>query len=550
MMPKMLIMAALAAMTAGANLHAAEKLAAVQDGKALAVRYSGGDWKEAADGLESPKECKFLYAAQNLAAGDFRISARLKLHVMEATAAAFTINDSRLGFDGKGGKLFIEGPLFAEQKLSLEAAGIRPKAGQMFELEIVREKGVTQFLIDKHEVLRMDKWDGPAGRIGFRPHRNQMTIRQFEIQGNLVDPPKPLGTPVFTSGQDGYHGYRIPALAVTSKGTVLAVCEGRKQSFSDTGDIDLVLRRSTDGGKTWSPLQVIWDDKDNTCGNPCLVTDRQTGMIWLLSTWNLGGDHESGIIAGKSRDTRRVFVMSSEDDGLTWSKPVEITSAVKKPTWSWYATGPGSGIQMVNGPHKGRMVIPCDHIEKDTGHHCSHVFYSDDHGKSWKLGGTTSDDKVNECEVVELADGKMMLNMRNYGAKRNRQIALSDDGGETWKDLRQDETLIEPVCQAAVERYRWPEQDKPGIILFSNPASTSGRVRMTVRASMDDGKTWPLSRLLNEGPSAYSDLAVLPDGQVACLYEGGSDHSYQYILFASFPLSSLSPAGEKPAAKE
>ena len=217
---------------------------------------------------------------------------------------------------------------------------------------------------------------------------------------------------------------------------------------------------------------------------------------------------------------------------------------MKKDDWTWYATGPGSGIQIEHGPHQGRLVIPCDHIEAETRHYYSHVIYSDDHGKTWQLGGSTPEHQVNECEVVELPDGRLMLNMRNYDrASKNRQVALSDDGGATWKEQRFDPALIEPICQAAIERYRWPGErsgeGSKGAILFSNPASREGRVNMTVRASFDEGQTWAASRVLHAGPSAYSDLAVLAQGDVGCLYEAGHDHPYESIVFAAFPLDLL-----------
>ncbi len=532
----------LTAIASDANLRATEQLVVVQDGKPVAVRYASVAWEQATDGLQSPSDGRGLFAGKDLGPGDFQISARLKLDRLDGTAASFMMNNSHLGFDGRGKALFIEGPLFSGQKLLPEAAKPLIKSGQAFDLKVVRENGVTRFLINQREILRMDNWKGAAEQIGFRPHRNRITLERFAVQGNLVAPTQPLGIPVFISGQAGYSGYRIPALAVTAKGTLLAICEGRRNSRSDTGDIDLLVRRSTDHGKTWSLQQVVWDDGGNTCGNPCVVVDRDTGRIWLLTTWNCGDDHEGSIIAGTSKDTRRVFVTNSNDDGVTWAKPVEITADVKQKDWTWYATGPGSGIQIEHGPHRGRLVIPCDHIEKDSKHYYSHVIYSDDHGKSWKLGGSTPEHKVNECEVVELADGRLMLNCRNYSAQRYRQIVFSDDGGLTWNNQRHDETLIEPICQAAIELYRWPSQGKPGVMLFSNPASTAGRRHMTVRASFDNGKTWPVARVLNPGPSAYSDLAVLPDGQIACLYEGGTDYDVQHMMFANFSLDSLQEA--------
>lgn len=366
--------------------------------------------------------------------------------------------------------------------------------------------------------------------------------------GNPLVPPVPTA-PLFLSGfaggKDGYHTYRIPALAVSSKGTILAFCEGRRNSSGDSGNIDLLLKRSTDHGKTWSAQQVVWDDGPNTCGNPCAVVDKATGTIFVLSTWNRGDDHEGAIIARTSKDTRRVFVLRSDDDGLTWSKPVEITDAVKKPAWTWYATGPGSGIQLENGPHQGRLVIPCDHIEAETKHYYSHILFSDDHGATWQLGGRTPEHQVNECAVVELAGGKIMLNMRNYNrTNRARQTAISDDGGLTWRDQRHDPALIEPICQAAIERVRWPAAGKPGMMVFSNPASTTDRVNMTVRASIDDGKTWPVCKALRPGPSGYSDLAVLPNGNIGCLYEGGQKSIAESIIFETIAVEDLMKTGE------
>jgi len=376
-----------------------------------------------------------------------------------------------------------------------------------------------------------------------------LAMPRFAIGATEVDlgqppaRPAPFGQALFTRGQGGYDTYRIPALAGTPKGAILAFCEGRKGSASDTGEIALLMKRSPDEGVTWSEPQALWADAGNTCGNPCAVVDRETGAIWLLATWNRGDDHEAGIIAKTSKDTRRVFALCSTDDGRTWSRASEITAQVKKDAWTWYATGPGSGIQIQHGPRKGRLVIPCDHIESDTRRYYSHIIYSDDHGRSWRLGGSSPVDQVNECEVVELAGGKLMLNMRNYDrSKRTRQACVSEDGGTAWAEQRFAAALIEPICQAAITRYRWPDGANPGIVLFSNPASASERNQLTVRASFDDGETWPVSRVLYPGPSAYSDLAALPSGQIACLYEAGFASPYESIVFAAFPLSSLAAA--------
>ncbi len=359
--------------------------------------------------------------------------------------------------------------------------------------------------------------------------------------GGAAPADDPRQVDVFVSGQEGYHTYRIPSALVTPKGTVLAFCEGRRKGRGDSGDIDLVLRRSIDGGATWGPLQVVWDDGANTCGNPCPVVDRSTGTIWLMMTHNLGKDVERDIIAGRSEGSRTVWISKSDDDGVTWSKPEEITASVKKPDWAWFATGPGVGIQL----RDGRLVVPCDAITLGGAKAHSLVIFSDDHGRSWKAGGTASD-RHNECQVAELEDGRLLLNMRNHGSPiRRRGVAESRDGGLTWSEARTDEGLPEPVCQASLLRYTLRPARAKNRLLFSNPGTEKTRTRMTVRLSYDEGRTWPVSRILHEGPSAYSCLAVLGDLSIGCLYERGDRTPYEKITFARFSLEWLTDGSDK-----
>ncbi len=332
---------------------------------------------------------------------------------------------------------------------------------------------------------------------------------------------------LFESGSNGYNTFRIPAIITTKNGTILAFAEGRKNTSSDTGDIDLVMKRSEDNGKTWSELIVIWDDAENVCGNPAPVQDARTGNIFLLSTWNLGSDHEPRIIDQTSKDTRRVYLLVSSDDGLTWSEPGEITTSVKLENWTWYATGPCHGIQLREGENKGRLIIPCDHIEAVTGKYFSHIIYSDNNGKSWILGGTTPQDQVNECSVAELTGGKLMLNMRNYDrTQKTRKVSVSNDGGLSWSNIWFDPALIEPICQGSL-LYN----PKGKVLYFTNPASEDKREKLTLRISYDEGKNWPVSKVLHAGPAAYSDIALLSSEKIACLYEAGSTSPYEGIVF-------------------
>lgn len=334
--------------------------------------------------------------------------------------------------------------------------------------------------------------------------------------------------PVFTAGKEGYHTYRIPSLIVAGNGDVLAICEGRKTGRGDHGDLDLILKRSEDGGRSWGRIELIYEeggDEKITIGNPCPVVEKASGTIWMPFC----------------RNNDDVLMTHSTDHGKTWTKPVDITAAVKDPAWGWYATGPGIGIQLRLGKHTGRLVIPCDHRTKSgenslKGTGRSHCIYSDDFGKTWHRGEPT-EFAMNECQVVELADGRLMLNMRSYRGKGRRAVAFSDDGGKTWSECRDDEQLIEPVCQASLIRYTLADDngsDGKNRLLFSNPASSRTRHRVTVRMSLDEGKTWTASRLLHAGPSAYSCLTVLPNGLVGCLYEGGEKSAYEHLIFARF----------------
>lgn len=343
---------------------------------------------------------------------------------------------------------------------------------------------------------------------------------------------------VFRRGEDGYHTFRIPAVLAAPKGDLLAFCEARKSGAGDSGNIDTVLKRSRDGGKTWGPLEVVWDDGPHTVGNPCPVVDRATGTLWLPLTRNLGEDREGAIKARTAKGSREVWITHSRDDGKTWAQPVEITATTKAPDWTWYATGPGVGIQL----RSGRLVIPCDHAEAGTVMYRSHVIYSDDHGKTWKRSGPIGD-YTNECQVVERADGSLLMNMRSYHQQNRRAIATSRDGGVTWSDITLDPALIEPVCQASLLRYPARKRRKAREVLFSNPAGTK-REKLTVRLSPDDGVTWTAARELHAGPAAYSCLVVLRDGAIGCLYERGDQHPYEKITFARFSRDWLT--GKKP----
>ena len=351
---------------------------------------------------------------------------------------------------------------------------------------------------------------------------------------------------LFSAGDGGVHTYRIPAIVQTQGGVLLAFAEARHNSRSDTGDIDLVVRRSTDGGRTWGEIITVWDDGGNVCGNPCPVVDRRTGRVLLLSTWNNGKDPEKDIHARTSIDTRRVFLLYSDDEGLTWSAPREITASAKKKAWTWYATGPCHATQLVSG----RIVIPCDHGNFKDGKSdgtTSHLIYSDNGGKTWKLGGDPG--VGNESTVTELPGGDVLLNMRGARPKDRKSLgyarwaAVSHDGGKTFDEPYLEKGLVEPVCNASIINYN-TDGTPTAKLLFSNPSDTTRRRNMVLHLSNDAGKTWEKAAVLTTGHAAYSDLVVLSDGDVGILYECGEKGPYERITFARIPAALVHPEGQ------
>jgi sialidase-1 len=324
--------------------------------------------------------------------------------------------------------------------------------------------------------------------------------------------------PLFISGTDGYHTYRIPSLVVTSRGTVLALCEARKNSASDHGDIDLALRRSNDGGKTWSKMEIVADDGEHTIGNPCPIVDYRTDAIWLPFC----------------RDNRQVLLMKSDDEGQTWSKPVDITALVKHSAWHWVGTGPGHGIQL----RSGRLLVPCwaDATPNLGEVQFSFVFYSDDAGKTWKRGEALDRNASDECEAVELADGRLYMTLRSRQGKRQRGYSFSLDGGQLWSAVHYDPRLPEPSCQGSIIRLSTEKEDETNRILLAAPANQDARTRLTVYLSTDECQSWAVSKVVHAGSSAYSDLAVTKDRQVLLLYEADQ---YSRLTLARFNLQWL-----------
>ncbi len=359
---------------------------------------------------------------------------------------------------------------------------------------------------------------------------------------------------LFKARKDGYHICRIPGITVTKNNVVIVTAEARPGVGGDYDFNDVVLRRSFDGGKTFTPAVKIVDHTmygDGPASNFVMIPDMDTGRI----------------IAVYCHDYARVFTMYSDDDGATFSTPVDITSVFdefkSEYPWRVCATGPGHGITLRNG----RLIIPI-WMSEGTGtemgnNHRGHrpsaisLIYSDDKGITWQRGamicrhndicGEETIFNPSETIAVELSDGTVMFNIRTESKIHRRLIAVSDNGVDNWKITGFDDALLEPICMASIIRRDWQNNDKPGHIIFANPDTLEqtlttwalDRKNLTIKCSTDDAKMWQCSKVLEPGPSGYSDLAVLADGTMLCFYEADMiEHvcDSKYLRLAHFDL--------------
>jgi sialidase-1 len=359
--------------------------------------------------------------------------------------------------------------------------------------------------------------------------------------------------PVFISGTDGYKSFRIPAIIRASNNDLLAFCEGRVNSSGDFGDIDIVMKRSSDNGKTWSNLSKVVNYDMFQAGNPAPVVDHTdpafpNGRIFLF--YNTGNNHEGEVRKGNG--VREVWYKTSIDNGVTWSDAVNITMQAHRPNypkvnaaynfkedWRSYANTPGHALQITQGTYRGRIFIPANHssgapLSNFMDYH-AHAYYTDDHGVTFKLTENIQVPGSNESTAAEISNNRVLFNARNQsGTNKFRLVAIGINGGSHWDTTYFDQQLPDPVCEGSILNIGI--KNKKHIIAFSNAADTKNRNNLMLRISYDEGNTWQKSFTIDNtndpklmrNNAAYSDLVLVNKNKIGVLYE---KDNYSKIVF-------------------
>lgn len=424
------------------------------------------------------------------------------------------------------------------EDLSFFGSSMSPAKSMVIHGNVPLERGENHFLVsvklkDSADVSQVLKVRCPSVTVDGK---------QFVPDISEKSPPLRMGHALRRAGDDDVNTYRIPGLATTKAGTLIAVYDVRYRNGGDLpGDIDVGMSRSVDGGRSWEPMKIIMDLGDDPkwlfdgIGDPAVLVDTKGGTIWVAALWSHGNRawHRSG--PGVSPEQTGQFILvRSDDDGQTWSEPINITEQIKKPEWNLLFNGPGKGICMEDGT----LVFAAQYQDERRIPH-STIVYSQDQGKTWNVG-TGAHPETTEAQVIEVRPGVLMLNCR-YNKSRERVVMTTSDFGKTWQEhISSKKLLIEPgACMASlIDVDQELGKDLGGWLLFSNPDSLAAREKITIKASSDGGNSWPQKNrlLLDEGQGAgYSCMTMIDQDTVGILYEGSTSK----LIFQRIPLKDV-----------
>ncbi len=505
----------------------------VQAGNPIQVIESFDQWHRDSGYLEGQRRNNMLFADALLEDADFDLHVALSMHQTDQLPALFieiAANHFWLDLGRVNPSCFLRGPIVPDTAVFPQTLD-QGDLGRKLHIYFQRKGSHLTCRLNDSLVGTISINTPLGGKLGIYPARGKIRVYDFHLSGQAFPmPAPPIFTEVFHRGEFGYNSFRIPALISLPNGDVLVFCEGRKSGQRDRGAIDLVMKRSRDSGATWRDFQVISSLIDTPyveAKNPCLIYDHTHNHLHLFFSLN---------------DEKLVQTVS-KDQGLSWETPQYVTAVSGRPLFPGYElyAGPGKGVLLTKGPHKGRILLPSwiKHKKEKLDRMYTVVLYSDDQGQSWE-GNMVVDSSLrtsNECTVVELSNGKLLLNIRTQDkSRRLRGLSFSENGGDSWSETIFHPTLVGPICHAS-SLY----DSTKGQILFCNPANPlpHHRNRLTLRRSLNEGKTWTDEVLIYEGPSAYSDMTILPSGKLGIIFEHGIHYSYERITLRCYELEQI-----------
>ncbi|MFI4912814.1 MAG: exo-alpha-sialidase [Sedimentisphaeraceae bacterium JB056] len=505
----------------------------VQDGKVLGDLSKESSYSVAGNEIVLNDEYGTLLFKDEFYYGSFAV--KVNCSFLSDGKFIVAIGADEFIFDSSSDKITSRGHTgvraFKDKPLSVKLSDYVDS--EKYDFVFMNVSGTFKIMINGKDVYENEYQRDTIGQLCIYSEGASVAIKSLEVEGEFEAVPQKVK--VFTCGENGYAYYRIPAIIRAKDGTLLAFAEGRHDSLHDNGNIDQVIKRSFDNGKSWSDFKVLHDNGNYNASNPCPILDEKTGRIhYVYTTYQRWGADEYAI-----------YYRYSDDSGASWSQPVDVKQNTVGNDWGALHPGPGHGIMLDNG----RLLASCWVASKEVrGKFSSAAIFSDDNGKNWQWAGTICD-YSDECMLTRIADNGCCMFIRPGnkilpdGSKEKplefKKLAFSDNGGNTWTEAKYNKQLPSVVCQGSIIT------DVDNDVVYAvHPASgsykggseegplwDSHRAGLTVSKSKDKGKTWQKIKLVCPGRSAYSDVALLSEKELGILFEGGRTNTYKNIYF-------------------